>query len=192
MKVVVFNRVSLDGFFAGPHGEIDWAIADPELDQAVHGSAGKPGTVPPATLLMGRVTYQLLESVWPKIAADPNAPQGARATANELNQMTKVVFSTTLPDVTWVNSRLVRGNVAQEVRRLKQAQGPDMLIFGSGTIIQQLAAEGLIDEYLLALTPVALGAGKSMFTGVPQRDLELVEARSFQTGNVLLHYRMKH
>ncbi len=111
-KVIMLNRVSLDGFFAGPNGEIyDWFINDPEVDKAAHEMAQAD------TILFGRVTYQMFESVWPKIAADPNAPKEARTTADELNRMTKVVFSKTLKEVSWENTRLVNGDVAKEVGR---------------------------------------------------------------------------
>ncbi len=189
-KVVMFNRISIDGYFAGRNGEIDWFIRDPELDKALH-EMGQPGAIAPDTVLLGRVTYQLFESVWPKIAADPDAPEEARITANELNQMAKVVFSKTLKDVSWENTKLVKGDVAKEVGRLKQEKGSDILIFGSGTIVQQLSTVGLIDEYLFAVTPVILGAGKSLFDGVKKLDLELLEARDFESGNVLLHYKIR-
>ncbi len=112
----MFNRVSVDGYFAGPNGEIDWFVVDPELDKALH-EMRQPNAVLPDTVLLGRVTYQLFESVWPKIAADPNAPKEARTTADELNRMTKVVFSKTLKEVSWENTRLVNGDVAKEVGR---------------------------------------------------------------------------
>lgn len=189
-KVVMFNRISIDGFFAGPSGEIDWFIADPELDKALH-EMSQPGAVPPDTVLLGRVTYQLFESFWPKVATDPDAPREARIIANELNLMTKVVFSKTLEDVSWENTRLVRDDVTKEVSRLKQGEGSDILIFGSGTIVQQLTVEGLIDEYLFAVTPVVLGAGKPLFKDVKKLNFKLLETRNFKSGNVLLHYEIE-
>jgi dihydrofolate reductase len=186
-KVIMFNRISVDGFFAGPNGEIDWFVVDHELDKALH-EMGQPNAISPDTVLLGRVTYQLFESVWPKVAADPEAPEEARVIANELNQMTKVVFSKTLKEVFWENSKLVKDDVTKEVSRLKQGEGSDILIFGSGTIVQQLADEGLIDEYLLAVTPVVLGTGKPLFKDVKKFNLKLLESRNFKSGNVLLHY----
>jgi dihydrofolate reductase len=180
----MLNRISIDGFYAGPNGEIDWFIHEPEVDQAAH------EMMQPDTLLLGRLTYQMFEAYWPPVAQDPNAPQEARMIAGELNQMTKVVFSKTLKDVTWVNSQLVKGDVTREVSRLKQGAGPDITIFGSGTIVQQLADAGLIDEYLIAVTPVILGAGKPLFKDVQKSNLKLVEVRNFNSGNVLLHYRI--
>jgi dihydrofolate reductase len=183
-KVLMFNRVSLDGFFAGPNGEIDWFVMDPEVDKAAH------EMMQPDTILFGRVTYQLFESYWPHVATDPAAPKEARILANELHQMTKVVFSKTLKEVTWENSKLVTGDVTQEVRKLRQGNGPDIVIFGSGTLVQQLAGEGLIDEYLILVTPVILGTGKFLLKDVQKFTLELLEARDFHSGNVLLHYRI--
>jgi len=114
-KIVMFNRVSSDGFFAGPKGEThEWFIDDREGDKAAH------EMMHPDTLLPGRVTYQLFESHWPKVGKNPNAPQEARKISDELNQMNKVVFSKTLKDVSWENSRLVKTDITNEVRRLKE------------------------------------------------------------------------
>src|SRR3970282_1362608 len=110
----------------------------------------------PDTLLLGRATYQMFENYWPHVAENPNASKGDRILADELNQMTKVVFSKTLKEVTWMNANLVKGGVTKEVKKLKQGSGADIAIFGSGAIVQQLANEGLIDEYLLTVTPVVL------------------------------------
>ena len=181
----MLNRISIDGFFAGPNGEIDWFIRDPEVDKASHEEGGAD------TVLFGRVTYQLFESLWPKIVTDPEAPEEMRNTANELSRMTKVVFSKTLKKITWENSRLVRGGIAEEVRRLKEGEGPGIVIFGSGTIVQQLTDEELIDDYLFIVTPVILGSGKSLLAGVKKLNLKLLDSREFKSGNVLLHYRIK-
>ncbi|AIQ15112.1 dihydrofolate reductase family protein [Paenibacillus durus] len=183
-KIVVFNNVSIDGYYAGLNGEIDWFIHDPEVNQAAHEMMN------PDTVLFGRATYQMFESYWPHVANNPNAPEGARMMANELNQMTKVVFSTTLQEVNWENSKLHSGNLAEEVRRLKVGEGADITIFGSGTIVQQLEKEALIDEYLLVLTPVVIGTGRPLFKDVNKMKLELLETRSFKSGVVLLHYGM--
>jgi dihydrofolate reductase len=190
-KVIVFNRVSLDGFYAGADGNIDWFVRDPEVDKFVRDpEVDKAGhkLMQPDTVLFGRVTYQQFEGFWPTVASDPGAPTEARSMANDLNRMTKVVFSKTLKEVNWENSKLVNGEVTQEVRKIKQGNGSDILIFGSGTIVQQLASEGLIDEYLILVTPVILGTGKLMFKDVKKFNLELLKATDFKSGNVLLHY----
>jgi dihydrofolate reductase len=181
-KIVMLNRVSVDGFYAGPNGEIDWFIHDPEVDKAAH------ELMNPDTILFGRVTYRMFEGYWPHVAADPNADEGARILADELNRMTKMVFSNTLREVAWVNTELVAGEIAEQVARIKQGDGADITIFGSGTIVQQLANYGLIDEYLITVTPVVLGEGKPLFQGVRRFGLKLLESRRFPSGNVLLHY----
>ncbi len=193
-RIIVLNRVSIDGFFAGLNGEIDWFVADPELDKVVREptpGADKAGAQQMDTVLLGRVTYQMFESYWPKILTTPRASKVEIATANELTRMEKIVFSNTLKEVNWENTRVVKGNVAEEVRKLKQANGGGMIIFGSGTIISQLVNAGLIDEYMLIVTPVVLGAGKQMFSGVKKLSLEPTEARLFKSGNVLLRYIRK-
>jgi dihydrofolate reductase len=181
----MLNRISIDGFFAGPNGEIDWFIPDPEVDKAAHQGAQAD------SVLMGRVTYQLFESVWPKITADPKASEEMRKTAEELNQMTKIVFSKTLKRVTWENSKLVKNDIVEEVRKLKQEKGASIIIFGSGTIVQQLTSEELIDDYFFVVTPVILGEGKSLFTGAKKLALKLTETKNFKSGNILIHYTIK-
>jgi len=135
-KVIVLNRISLDGFFAGPNGEIDWFVRDPEVDKAVHGADET------ATLLLGRLTYQMFESFWPQVAKDPNAPKEMLATAKELDELTKVVFSTTMKAANWQNSRLVHGDVTGEVRRLKEGNGSGMMIFAAARSRNSLPMRG--------------------------------------------------
>lgn len=183
-KLTILNRISLDGFFAGPNGEINWFIHDPEVDKAAH------EMMHPDTLLLGRVTYQMFEGYWPAVGRDPDAPVEARRTADELAHMNKVVFSKTLEEVTWENASLIKGGILDTVRELKQGEGPDITIFGSGSVIQQLAKAGLIDEYLLIVTPIVLGKGKPLFENVELISLKLLDARNFKSGNVLLHYSM--
>lgn len=180
-KIIVFNSISLDGYYSGLNGDISWLIHDPEVEQAAHQRMN------PDSIVFGSSTYRMFESYWPHVAADSNAPQGAKTMAEELNQMTKIVFSTTLKEVTWVNSRLFSGNLAGEIRELKAGAGGDITIFGSGSIVRQLAREGLIDEYLLSLTPVVLGAGQGLFEGNEAR-LELLDQQTFSSGIILLNY----
>jgi dihydrofolate reductase len=190
-KLVMINWISVDGFFAGPHGEIDWMIRAPEVDRALR--EPPPGESAPqsssGTMLLGNVTYTLFENSWPPLLRDPNAPQTLRDMAAEVTRMTKLVFSHARPDVSWENSQLFHGHLIEEVRKLKQAEGTDILIFGSGSIVQQLARENLIDEYLMIVTPVVLGNGKLLFKDVGKLNLHLVQARQFDSGNLLLRYR---
>jgi len=182
-KIVMFNRVSMDGFFAGPSGEShEWFVQDPNVGEAAH------EMMEPDTVLFGRVTFQLFEGHWPKVEADSKAPKEEQATAKELKNINKIVFSKTLKSVNWENSELIKGDLIDEVKKLKQGNGRDMVIFGSGTIVQQLTTRGLIDEYVFVVTPVILGAGKSLFKEVDKLNLKLLETRDFKSGNVILHY----
>jgi dihydrofolate reductase len=183
-KVIVHNRITLDGFFAGLNDEIDWFIQDAAAATAAH------EIITSDTMLLGRVSYQHLEAFWRPAADDPNLPAELKPMTDEVNNMTKLLFSRTLHDVTWKNSQLLHGDPVKEVQRLKQESGSDLLMFGSGTLIQQLSNAGLIDEYVLILTPVVLGKGKPMFKDVRQHNFELVSAKTFETGNVLIHYKV--
>lgn len=184
-KTVMMNNVSVDGYYAGPNGELhEWTVPDPAVNSAVH------KMMHPDTLLMGRLTYQMFVSYWPNVLNDVNASEESRTLAIELNAMRKVVFSTTLNDVSWENTTLVKGDIAGTVRQLKRRNGPDITIFGSGTIVRQLVAEGLLDEYIFIVAPVILGTGKSLFHDVKQPKLSLLEAKKFKSGNLVLHYEL--
>lgn len=181
-KLVMLNRTSLDGFFSGLNDEIDWFIHDHELDAAAH------QLMNPNTLLMGRKTYEMFKGYWPHVLQDPQASSMDRMIAEELNAMRKIVFSKSLHTLDWQNAELATGNVVDTVRALKNNQGPDITIFGSGSIVQQLAAANLIDEYLVVLTPVILGKGRALFPDVDRASLALSSVQKFPSGNVLLHY----
>ena len=190
-KVVMLNRISMDGFFASLNEKtwgMDWFVPDPEVDKAAH-ELGDSSDTP--LLLLGGITYRGFERSWVPKLKDPNAPKELKAVAEELTQMTKLVFSKTLKEVTWENTRLFNGNLIEEIRKLKQEQGADIMIMGSGTIVQQLANESLIDEYAFIVSPVIAGKGKSLFKDVKQQDLELISTKDFKSGNLLLHYRTK-
>ena len=140
------------------------------------------------TLIMGSKTYQLFERNWVPYLDDPYAPSHMRGIAEELTSMRKMVFSRTMKESRWLNTQFHEDNLIGKVQALKQEAGSDMLILGSGSIVQQLAAEGLIDEYLFIITPVIAGQGKSLFQHASPTELTLVETRTFNFGNVILHY----
>jgi dihydrofolate reductase len=178
----MLNRISLDGFFAGPHGEMNWFVQDPDIEKADH------ERMRPDTLLLGRKTYQLFEKTWPPMLKDPKTPPSMKKIAQELQDIHKIVFSKTLKEVTWENTTLIKRDIVPTVKKLKKEKGNDIAIFGSGTIVQQLAEAGLIDEYLFTLTPVVLGEGKALFKDVDTTELKLLETKAFKSGNTLLHY----
>jgi dihydrofolate reductase len=177
----VFNNVTLDGYFTDEHGDMSWAHKqDAEWNEfSARNATGQ------ATFLFGRVTYEMMASFWPT----PKAHETAPAVADAMNSRKKVVFSRTLKEVTWSHSELVKGDLLGEVRNLKQESGSDLVIFGSGTIISQLAADGLIDEYQIVLNPLVLGSGRTMFEGLKTRlALKRTKTQSFENGNVVSWY----
>lgn len=180
--VTVFNSVTLDGYFTDAKGDMSWAHKDdPEWNAFVADNARGGGE-----LLFGRVTYDLMAGFWPT----PQAFETAPVVAERMNSLPKIVFSRTLDRAPWNNTRLVKGDPATEVRRMKQEPGNDMVIMGSGSIVAQLAQAGLIDEYQIALNPIALGKGRTMFDGVTRRlPLRLTKSRAFGNGNVFLCYQ---
>ena len=184
--ITVLNRITLDGMFDGPNGENDWFVPGDAENKASHEMVPSGGA-----LLLGRVTYEHMIRFWPTVTDDSDFPQPVKTQAKEINEMPKLVVSRTLKNLTWENSKLMTGDLVSEVKKLKQGTGPGLLILGSGTIIQQLTEAGLIDHYVFILTPTVLGKGKPQFKQDQKVDLELVESRSFPTGNVMMHYQRK-
>jgi len=107
-----------------------------------------------------------------------------------MNDMPKIVFSRTLDNASWSNTKLVKGDLAAEMRKLKKEPGPNMVILGSGSIVSQLAQQNLIDEYQIALSPIVLGTGRTMFEGVKEKlNLKLTKSRTFGNGTVFACYQ---
>lgn len=181
-KLAVFNMVSLDGFFVDSKGDMSWAHKnDAEWNAFVNENASGNGV-----LVFGRITYELMASYWPTPMALENSPIVAKG----MNDMPKIVFSRTLDKASWSNTKLVKGDLATEMRKLKKEPGADMVILGSGSIVSQLAQQNLIDEYQLALSPIVLGRGRTMFEGVKEKlNLKLTKSRTFGNGTVFVCYQ---
>jgi dihydrofolate reductase len=181
-KLVVFNMVSLDGFFVDGKGDMSWAHKnDAEWNAFVNENASGNGV-----LVFGRITYDLMASYWPT----PMALQNSPVVAKGMNDMPKIVFSRTLDNASWSNTKLLKGDLAAEMRKLKYEPGPDMVILGSGSIVSQLAQQDLIDEYQIALSPIVLGHGRTMFEGVQEKlNLKLTKSRTFGNGTVFACYQ---
>lgn len=183
-RLSIFNQVSADDYFTDGNGDMSWAHRagnDPEWQSFVESNASGGGE-----LLFGRITYEMMASYWPTPLAARNNP----VVAEQMNNLPKVVFSRTLDKVSWNNTRLLKGDLLSEVRKLKTEPGPDLVIFGSGSIISQLEPEDLIDEYQIVVIPIILGKGRTMFDGIKERlALKLTQSRTFGDGNVLLDYQ---
>ncbi len=193
-RIIVFNRVSADGYFAGPDGSLDWVVPDNELDKDAMGSG-----VTFDTVLFGRRTYELFSAYWPNALksypAVPN-PHDARGITPEtrkmaefLNAVKKIVFSRTLRTAEWENTTIIRDLSPAAIEGMKKEQGDDMIMFGSGSIVSMLTQHRLIDEYQLIVTPVFIGSGKPMISGIASKlSLDLKDVKRYPSGNILLRY----
>jgi dihydrofolate reductase len=180
-KVILFNMVTLDGFFEGPDRDINWHNVDDEFNEFAIEQINSVDT-----LIFGRVTYELMASYWPTKEAITNDP----IVADKMNSMPKIVFSKTLASADWQNTRLVKGDAAEEIAKLKKQPGKDLIIFGSADLAASFIKDGLIDEFRVMLNPVLLGRGTPIFKGIQDKlNLKLLKTRTFGSGNVLLYYQ---
>jgi dihydrofolate reductase len=180
-KIAVFNFITLNGYTKGTGGDISWHRHGEEENKYAEEMLNA-GNI----LLFGRVTYEMMAGYWSTpdvIRRDPGVAAG-------MNNAEKIVFSTSLETTTWNNTRLIKENIAEEMRRMKQMPGKDMTLLGSGSILTQFAAQGLIDEYQIMLDPVVIGDGTSIFKDISHKiDLKLTMTRTFKSGIVLLCYQ---
>ena len=170
-KLILFNMVTADGFFEGMHGDISWHKVDEEVNEYITTQLRTTDT-----LLFGRKTYQVMEDFWPGEEAFKQDPAVA-----------KIIFSTTMQKTGWKNTRLVNRNAVEEVEKLKNLPGKDLFIFGSAELSHLLIQHQLIDEFRLMINPVILGNGRPLFKN-RHVNLQLIKARVFGNGNVLLSY----
>ena len=180
-RLTAFINTSLDGYYADQNGDMRWAHnTDKEwTDFAAENAKGG------GELVFGRITYELMANYWPTSLAAQQNP----AVAERMNAMQKTVFFNTLDKSVWAKTRVARGNIFTGARMLKEAEGEDMAILGSGSIVSQLAAAGLIDGLQIAVHPLVLGGGKRLFAGVTAKfPMKLTETRQFGNGTVLLSY----
>ena len=150
-NIIVSMRVTLDGFIAGPNGEMDWM--EEFIDESLANYESELQKTVDVTLF-GRVTYQGFESFWPQVARDPASPKGLVEYAQQLNAMRKIVFSKTLSRAEWNNAALVKEIVPEEIIHMKQEPGRDMVIYGSASIVRTRTNLCLIDRYHLVVYPV--------------------------------------
>ncbi len=186
-KIIALIHMSLDGYMADVDGQINWVAMDAELsDYVTELRRGAVGT------LYGRVTYQMMDPYWPNVLKNPgDYPAWQVDYAQWVDQAVKVVVSTTLPSVSWNNTRVIRDNVNREIRQIKEELDGHLLLLASATLVSTLLPAGLIDEVVTTVTPIVLGQGKPYFTGLRDRvPLALKDTRVFSSGVVGLHYRV--
>jgi dihydrofolate reductase len=175
--------VSLDGFIEAKDGDLSWTDPDEELHRYFNERESAIDLH-----LYGRRMYETMAAGWSTLEEDPSAEQYMKEYARLWKSMPKIVFSTTLKQVGW-NARLVRGNIAKEVNKLKEQPGGDISVSGAG-LAASFMQLGLIDEFWLYVRPVILGGGKPMFGSLGDKiALQLVETRRFGQGVILLRYQ---
>jgi dihydrofolate reductase len=177
-------HVSLDGFVAGPNGEMDWIRINDEMFDTVgqltdHADAA----------LYGRTTYQMMEGYWPTAADQPNASKHDIEHGQWYNKVEKIVVSNSLKDTRRVKTRFISGNIAAGIADIKRQPGESILMIGSPSAYHELAAHDLIDEYWLFVNPVLLGTGIPLFKNIQNKvGLKLTETKTFSPGVIALHY----
>jgi len=188
-KVISFMHISLDGFVAGPNGEMDWIKVDEEIFDHV-GKRISEGD----TALYGRVTFQMMESYWPTAADKPEATKHDIEHSKWYSKVRKVVLSKTMKDADPIaigstNTKIISDNLSESINEIKQEVGEDILLFGSPTATHALIQEDLIDGYWLFVNPVILGRGIPLFLDIKDKiNLELLNTRQFTSGVTELNY----
>lgn len=191
-KVVVIEQMTLDGVYQGPARPDEdiragfeyggWAVAgnDLEMQKVMRERMGRSWS-----LLVGRITYEDLYGFWPK---QPHNPM-----TEALNKVEKFVASTTPIELSWQNSVLLMGNVADAIVKLKKEHNKTLVVFGSGMLVQTLMQHDLIDEYVLMIHPLVLGKGRRLFSdGSPLTKLKLIDSVTTDTGVIVAIYNQRH
>lgn len=183
-KLVLFMHVSLDGFAADGNNGLGWISYDSELQQYADGIVATVGSP-----VYGRVTYEMMAGYWPEVLTNPDESERNRAHAEWVDKATKIVFSRTMKEAEWNNTIVIKENIAEEVNKLKQQPGKDLVIFGSPGLAHSLMELDLIDEYQLTLNPVLLGSGIPVYQNIKNKTgLKLLKATPLKNGVVGLHY----
>jgi dihydrofolate reductase len=181
---VVLMHVSLDGFAGGPQGEINWIKVDEELFDF-----GATLSDTADTALYGRVTYKMMEGYWPTAADNPTATKHDIEHSRWYNKVTKIVLSRTIQPSGLKNTKIISDNIREEIHKIKQESGKNILLIGSPTIVHTLTQEKLIDDYWLFVNPIILGNGIPLFTGLKDIvQLKLLTTKPFSSGAIGLHY----
>jgi dihydrofolate reductase len=188
-NLIVSMNVTLDGFMAGPHCELDWHFKswNEEMARSTAEQLSRADTI-----LLGGITYRGMAQYWSATPVNLVAPREDLDFADMLNRYPKVVFSKTMSTVSWNNSRLAKKDIGEEIDELKHRKGKDIIVYGSGKIVDALTKLGLVDEFRMWVHPVVIGCGKPLFkelTGTIK--LELFKTETFSSGVVILFYRVK-
>jgi dihydrofolate reductase len=182
--------MTLDGFSTGPNDEMDYLppFNDENMWKDLHEEMWKNLEFAD-TAILGRKTYQIWEKYWPAAAKNPQSTENDKKFSRYADETKKIVISSTLNNLEWKNSMLINGNIAEEIKKLKQQPGKNMIVVGGATVAQTFAKLGLIDEYQIVIHPVILGKGKLLLKDLDFRQkLKLIGTKMFNSGAVELSY----
>jgi dihydrofolate reductase len=183
-KIVLFMHISLDGFAAGPNGEMDWIHVDDEIFDYAGNQTDDADAA-----LYGRVTYEMMDSYWPTAGDQPGASKHDIRHSQWYNSVDKIILSRSFEANNVKHGTVIRDNIHERITNIKQQAGKNILIFGSPTAVQALLRENLIDEFWFFINPIVLGKGKSFFDGVVENmKLKLISTNVFSCGVVCLQY----
>lgn len=186
-KIISFMHISLDGFVAGPNGEMDWIKVDEEIFDYGHERISEGDTA-----LYGRLTYQMMEGYWPTAADSPTATRHDIEHSKWYNKVHKVVLSKTMKDAGLTNTKIICDNLADRINEIKQSRdggSVDILLFGSPNATHSLMQQNLIDGYWLFVNPIILGQGIPLFVDIKDKiKLKLLTTRQFTCGVTELNY----
>lgn len=183
-KVISFMHISLDGFVAGPNGEMNWIKIDEELFDHVGERIGREDAA-----LYGRVTFQMMENYWPTAGEKPGASRHDINHSRWYKKAHKMVLSNTLNEADLSNTTIINGNLSERINAIKQQPGEEILLFGSPTATHALMKENLIDGYWLFVNPIILGKGIPLFADIKEKiKLKLITTRPFSSGVTELNY----
>jgi dihydrofolate reductase len=186
-KIISLMHISLDGFVAGPNGEMNWIKVDQELFDHIGKRIGETDTA-----LYGRVTYQMMEDYWPNAGNKPDASKHDIEHSKWYNKVHKVVLSKTMKGTSLPNTTIISDNISKELNEIKQSGnggGKEILLFGSPTATHALIQQNLIDGYGLFVNPIILGEGIPLFTGIKDKTkLKLLTTQQFSSGVTELNY----
>jgi len=183
-KLIFFMHTSLDSFVAGPNGEMNFITVNETMFDFIATMTAEADTA-----LYGRVTYEMMQSYWPTAGEKPNASKHDIEHSNWYNKVSKVVLSKTLHETGLHNTKVISDHLSDNINKLKQLEGKNILIFGSPHASQSLLNEGLIDEFWLFVNPIILGKGMPLFKDITgTTKLNLIESKTFPGGVIALHY----
>lgn len=182
--LIFFMHTSIDGFVAGVNGEMDWIKFDDAMFDFVATMTDKADTA-----LYGRVTYEMMQGYWPTAGQQSNASKHDIEHSTWYNNVSKLVLSRTMQETGLENTIIISNQLSENINKIKQQDGQNILIFGSPGASQSLLNEDLVDEFWLFVNPVILGQGMPLFKNVTSTtDLKLVESKTFECGVIALHY----